>query len=1386
MNVPRQAVAIFCVLVSLIWVQPVAAESTTFEEAPVPAEGWIALDSWTGSDMVGLQAGDAIVQTSVVGSGLQALEMTANASVIWSMDGTPLPELDYTARTSFMLRLDALATNAPVIPEQTLTAVLYAGSSGLMALDGNGSGFGTWQIVSSLSTTSFHEVTIIRDYTSGTYDVDVDSVPVATGLGFKDAWHGTSFFTSIESTSTYWLDNVSATLHLPHEDDTDPPTPDPMTWAAAPAATGPYSVSMTATTASDDNGVEYYFECTAGGGNDSGWQDSAFYLDSSLNPGTQYTYTVTARDKSTGQNETFPSTAESATTTGEAPGDPIPDVVGMDQAFAEAALVAAGFTVGIVTTDYSDTVPAGDVISQDPTGGTGAPGGTSVDLVVSLGVQMVTVPDVVGMAQATAESTITAAVLTVGTVTTAYSPTVPVGDVISQSPTAGASVVHDSPVDLVVSDGPQPVTVPDVVGLAQAAAEAAITAANLTVGTVTTDYSPTVPAGDVISQNPTGVASVLPGTSVDLVVSDGPVPVNTAPTASSVAITGTAEVGQVLTGTYTYNDADGDVEGTSTYRWLRDDVEISGATAQTYTLVATDQGRSIEFEVTPVAAIGVSPGTAVTSAPVAPAADTTPPVITLLGTTPLDIEFGSTYGDDGATATDNVDGDLTSSIATVNPVNTNALGTYIVTYDVTDSAGNAAVQVTRTVNVVDTTPPAPVAAFSASLTTGPAPLTVDFTDSSTGSVTAWAWEFGDGGTSTAQSPRHTYADAGTYTVSLTVTNANGPDTDTLTRTAYITVSDPGGGGGVPTGQGFILSKNSDFSTDDRTFSRNDTLHMLLYSDQVDSTNMNKMEWELKDANKNRVKQSLINNGDGTFTAAYSLSNLPSNLTAWTWKGKIEDKNKVKYQPTTIITVTEGAVSPVAAFSGSPTSGQANLAVSFTDQSSGSPTSWSWSFGDGGMSTDQNPSHTYTAVGTYTVSLTVTNAQGSGTKTRTNYITVTPPPTDPPTADFVVADTTPNTNQTVSFTDQSSGSPTSWSWNFGDGGTSTDQNPAHTYTAVGTYTVSLTVTNANGSDILTRTNYITVSDPGSVPTGQGFILSKNADFSTDDRTFSRNDTLYMLLHSDQVDFTDIRRNEWELKDPDKNRVKQNFTNNLDNTYIAAFNLAGLPSERPDWQWKGKVEDNAGNKFQVTDDITVLPAGSGSPPVADFTGTPTSGTASLSVNFTDSSTGNPTTWSWNFGDGGTSTAQNPTHLYNLDGTFTVSLTVTNANGSDILTRTNYITVSDPGSVPTGQGFILSKNADFSTDDRTFSRNDTLHMLLYSDQVDFNNLRKTEWELKDVNGPRVKQAFTNNGDGTFTAAFLLSDLPSNLTTWTWKGKVEDNNRVKYQATDSITVNP
>lgn len=84
--------------------------------------------------------------------------------------------------------------------------------------------------------------------------------------------------------------------------------------------------------------------------------------------------------------------------------------------------------------------------------------------------------------------------------------------------------------------------------------------------------------------------------------------------------------------------------------------------------------------------------------------DTTPPVITRNGAASVSVNCGATYLDAGATANDNVDGNITSSIVTVNPVNTNIPGVYTVTYNVSDAAGNPAAEVTRTVTVQNNCP----------------------------------------------------------------------------------------------------------------------------------------------------------------------------------------------------------------------------------------------------------------------------------------------------------------------------------------------------------------------------------------------------------------------------------------------------------------------------------------------------------------------------------------------------------------------------------------------------------------------------------------------------------------------------------------------------------
>ncbi|MCK9307278.1 MAG: PKD domain-containing protein, partial [Methanoculleus sp.] len=186
-----------------------------------------------------------------------------------------------------------------------------------------------------------------------------------------------------------------------------------------------------------------------------------------------------------------------------------------------------------------------------------------------------------------------------------------------------------------------------------------------------------------------------------------------------------------------------------------------------------------------------------------------------------------------------------------------------------------------------------------------------------------------------------------------------------------------------------------------------------------------------------------------------------------------------------ITVTAAPVAPTANFTGTPTSGTVPLAVQFNDTSAGSPIVWNWSFGDGAWhnttdAAERNATHTYAAAGTYTVSLMASNAVGSDTHTETNYITVSAAPV-PPVANFTANRTSGTVPLAVQFNDTSTDSPTGWNWSFGDSAwhnttDAAERNATHTYAAAGTYTVSLTVDNADGTDTHTETGYITVTDP----------------------------------------------------------------------------------------------------------------------------------------------------------------------------------------------------------------------------------------------------------------------------------------------------------------------
>ena len=195
----------------------------------------------------------------------------------------------------------------------------------------------------------------------------------------------------------------------------------------------------------------------------------------------------------------------------------VPNVVGQDEADAQKTLEDAGFKVESAAV-YSSQ-PQGEVVSTDPEAGTQAAKGSTVTIQVSKGEQKISVPDVRGTDENTAKSTLSGAGLNV-TVTTDYSDSVAQGNVISQDPSGGTKVDAGANVNIVVSLGSRPVSVPSVVGVSESNARQLIASAGLSVGSVTYRED-SAPAGQVISCDPGVGASVSRGASVNLVVSQG-------------------------------------------------------------------------------------------------------------------------------------------------------------------------------------------------------------------------------------------------------------------------------------------------------------------------------------------------------------------------------------------------------------------------------------------------------------------------------------------------------------------------------------------------------------------------------------------------------------------------------------------------------------------------------------------------------------------------------------------------------------------------------------------------------------------------------------------------------------------------------------------------
>ena len=198
----------------------------------------------------------------------------------------------------------------------------------------------------------------------------------------------------------------------------------------------------------------------------------------------------------------------------------VPKVVGSTVQVAQEALTRAHLD-GTVVKSYDEVVRVGVVLAGDPPAGQEVRRGSTVTLTISQGPERYDVPQLVGRTQADAQERVTGSRLTVGTVTKAYSETVPQGQVISTSPPAGTSVKRAAPVAIVISQGRQPIQLADWTGQPVDKAVASMTKAKLKVDATQQTWSDTVPKGSVISQSP-ATGTLFQGDLVTLVVSKGP------------------------------------------------------------------------------------------------------------------------------------------------------------------------------------------------------------------------------------------------------------------------------------------------------------------------------------------------------------------------------------------------------------------------------------------------------------------------------------------------------------------------------------------------------------------------------------------------------------------------------------------------------------------------------------------------------------------------------------------------------------------------------------------------------------------------------------------------------------------------------------------------
>lgn len=590
-----------------------------------------------------------------------------------------------------------------------------------------------------------------------------------------------------------------------------------------------------------------------------------------------------------------------------------------------------------------------------------------------------------------------------------------------------------------------------------------------------------------------------------------------------------------------------------------------------------------------------------------------------------------------------------------------------------------------TVTITDPTPQQPQlkADFMADKTSGDAPLTVKFTDKSTG-ATSWEWDFGDGNTSTTQSPEYTYKYSGTYAVTLKVDDGSGkpatssPTTITVKATATT----------APTTQPNATATVDKTGTLNVTLTPGKTWSDFLKLDFAASVSYGGATyvWDFGDG-KTDSSQSGIHSysAPGTYTVKLTAQPMSSSVT-------ITNPTVTK-----TITIAEPTLDPKM----SVETVAGTYQIKYED-TTGIPDAYVksrlWEFGDE-TSTAKSGTYTYNSSGTKTVKLTITTT-GNAKKTVSQNVKISGI-----TAKFKASPTSGAAPLEVKFTDESvKNSKTNseidyWKWEFGDGTTVTDKpNPTHTFKEPGEYTVKLTVQDKDYSQDSTEMK-ITVLDNGDYPTADFGVSSSSS--------LSGNAPLKVSFVDKSTVSSDTKANitawYWKITDSSDKLVASFSTQNPSYTFEEGgkYTVALTVTD-------SKSRTNTKTK---EDYITVSSGLS-----ATFTASPTSGTAPLNVRF--EATPDPDNaydideYAWNFGDGtAVSYGRVISHVYQSAGTYTVKMTVTDEKSKTYTaTRSNYITVTAaassktvaPTATPTvaaGSESDKTKSSKLSKGDRIF---------------------------------------------------------------------------------------